>query len=93
MKQFYIKNRKGYLKLLKAILLVLIIAFSPIIIAISWQWIWGIFGETINEGNSAVFSIGWLTMITLPVGAIIILLLLIVLIWDSIAIKINQKGQ
>ena len=52
MKQFYIRNKNDYLKILKKALLVLIIMFLPMIIAFSWKWLLELFGETINEGKS-----------------------------------------
>lgn len=92
MKQFYIKNKNDYLKISKKALLVLLIMFLPIIIAFSWKWLWELFGESINEGNSAVFSLFWFSLITLPAGGVLLAIIILVVIWDTIAMKINRKS-
>lgn len=91
MKQFYIKNKKDYLKSFKVIIIVLLATLSPIIIPFSWQWFCSLFGERINESNSAVFSLFWFSIVTIPIGGLLLLGILLVIIWDTIAIKVNKK--
>ena len=63
----------------------------PIIIPFSWKWLWELFGESINEGNSAIFSLFWFSLITLPAGGILLIGTILVVIWDTIAISVNRK--
>ena len=91
MKQFYIKNKNDYLKIFKRFLIVLLIMSLPIIIPFSWKWLWELFGESINEGNSAIFSLFWFSLITLPAGGILLIGTILVVIWDTIAISVNRK--
>ena len=91
MKQFYIKNKSDYLKILKTFLIVVLIMSLPLIIPFSWQWLCGLFGKSINEGNSAIFSLFWFSLITLPVGGILLIGMIFMVIWDTIAINVNRK--
>ncbi len=58
----------------------ILVMFFPLIVAFCYQQIMEWQGVTIHEGNSSVYSIFWLSYLTIPVGLIAIIILALVLL-------------
>lgn len=64
----------------------LLFMFLPLIISFSYQFIMLLFGETIHEGNSGIFSLFWLSLLTIPIGFLGFIIL-------GIAVFINKRNK
>lgn len=60
---------------MKLVLAILFFMFLPAIIAFGYQSIMKLRGIKVNEGNSPVFALFWLCMVTIPIGAIALIII------------------
>ena len=74
-KYLEVNRRVDLLKILLAYILIIIAAFSPVVIAFVGAEIESaIKGHPVHEGNSAIMAIGWLALLTFPGGIILIVI-------------------
>ena len=66
-------------------------AWLPILFAQAWAHLWALFGVAINEGNSGVFSLGWLFIITFPLAKLAAGVFTLIVVWDTIAFLKNRS--
>lgn len=56
---------------------VVILMFSPIIIPLLYSFVMDLMGTSVHEGNSAVITFHWFSLITIPAGFILLISLLV----------------
>lgn len=62
-------------KIIIGYLIIIFFALLPLIIAIVGGYFEGVIkGHPVNEGNSGIVSIGWLAMLTIPGGFVLLIL-------------------
>ncbi len=89
-----ILKKKKHLKtrLVPWLLVIIFLAFSPLIIGIIGAWFTELStGVSCHEGNCAWMVLPWLSIITIPIGGIILLIYIIIVVID--AVELNQKEQ
>jgi len=78
-RQWQVKNNEKQPNIYKMLLWtsigILFFMFLPIIIAFSYQFLMSLKGIHIHEGNSGIFSLFWVSMITMPIGLIAFLIM------------------
>ncbi|CAM4365642.1 hypothetical protein [Flavobacterium terrigena] len=74
MKLIFIHQFKDFYKIVLGIILLALVAFFPVILAFVGSYFEGIVtGERVHEGNSVFMSFGWLCLVTIPVGIILLI--------------------
>ena len=88
-----IQNKKQYLTRFPFWLAIIILfAFSPAILGIFGGWVTEtLTGEPCHEGNCAWMALPWLTLLTLPVGALAFVAYLVIVVIDSV--KLARKDE
>ncbi|MBP5983560.1 MAG: hypothetical protein KA734_07550 [Fluviicola sp.] len=70
-----IKKTADLFKIIIGYLIIIFFALLPLIIAIVGGYFEGIIkGHPVNEGNSGIVSFGWLAMLTIPGGFVLLIL-------------------
>lgn len=89
-----ILKNKRHLKtrLFPWLLVILFLAFSPVIIGVIGAWYTEFStGESCHEGNCAWMVLPWLGIFTIPIGGIILFVYIIIVIIDIV--NFSQKGH
>lgn len=88
-----IRKKKHYLTRFPVWLAIIVFcALSPAIIGLVGGWLTEIStGEPCHEGNCTWMVLPWLTVITLPVGGIILIAYLVIILIDSIKLFNENK--
>ncbi|AHM59297.1 hypothetical protein D770_05150 [Flammeovirgaceae bacterium 311] len=81
-----IKNKKHYYTRFPIWLsLILLFLLSPVLIGFIGAWITELItSEPCHEGNCIWMVLPWLTIITLPVGGIILLIYVVIILLDTV---------
>lgn len=88
-----IKKKNDFLTRFPIGLLVIIfIGFSPLIIGAVGSWMTEFFtGEACHEGNCGWMVLPWLTIITLPIGGVLLIIYLVIFLIDLFQFFKNKK--
>ena len=82
------KKRHLYNRLPLGLLAIFIFSFSPLIIGIAGAWFIEMrTGQPCHEGNCAWGALPWLTLITMPIGFFLFVVLMIILLLDLKALN------
>jgi len=90
-----IKKKRHYLtRFILWSAIILLLGFSPVLVGSVGALITELqTGVPCHEGNCGWMVLGWLTLITWPISALIIIVLFIIIILDTVAIRRSQKSQ
>ncbi|AXT20264.1 hypothetical protein D7030_03880 [Flavobacteriaceae bacterium AU392] len=92
MKRLVFKKQKDYWKLPIGIIIIILAALAPLWIGMVGATITEfITGNQCNEGNCFWGVLPWLMMATIPIGAIILVVFLIIALIDFIKIRSNKS--
>ena len=83
----FIRKPIDFLKIPLGAIIIAFLALSPALISI----LAGTLDHSLNESNSALASLGWLCLLTLPIGAIILVLWIILSIYNGIVYFRNSN--
>ncbi len=87
------KKKSDLLKIVAGYCIILLFAASPILIAIVGCAIEEkVKGHAVNEGNSGIFAFGWLALLTIPAGLVLIILWTITSV-QSVILFLNERSK